>query len=182
MFSYDNHVSEPNGLTVYNRIPGTRNRRSANKRKVSSSPRVPFTTEQLKKLEKSYEEAHYVTSTKVTELSSTLKLPESRIKIWFQNRRSREKKKSRKPSSFQTKSQTSEKVEDHSEHRELGKFGWCPRSFIGNNSTQSPPYFAPRHSNSSNYLYNHECDATFLAFRQTYHFDYTVCNKLRFYL
>ena len=57
---------------------------------------MPFSTEQLLQLEKSYEETHYVTSAKVSQLSAMLKLPGNRIKIWFQNRRAREKKKSKK--------------------------------------------------------------------------------------
>jgi len=63
---------------------------------VSGSPRVPFSTEQLLQLEKSYEDTHYVTAAKVSQLSAMLKLPGNRIKIWFQNRRAREKKKSKK--------------------------------------------------------------------------------------
>jgi len=57
---------------------------------------VPFSTEQLLQLEKSYEDTHYVTAAKVSQLSAMLKLPGNRIKIWFQNRRAREKKKSKK--------------------------------------------------------------------------------------
>ena len=75
---------------------GSRNRKTVNKRKVSGGPRVPFSSEQLLELEKNYEDTHYVTAAKVLQLSSELKLPGNRIKIWFQNRRAREKKKAKK--------------------------------------------------------------------------------------
>lgn len=81
---------------VCNFVAGSRNRKTVNRRKVSGSPRVPFSTEQLLQLEKSYEDTHYVTAVKVSQLSAMLKLPGNRIKIWFQNRRAREKKKSKK--------------------------------------------------------------------------------------
>lgn len=81
---------------VCNFVAGSRNRKTVNRRKVSGSPRVPFSTEQLLQLEKSYEDTHYVTAAKVSQLSAMLKLPGNRIKIWFQNRRAREKKKSKK--------------------------------------------------------------------------------------
>ena len=77
-------------------VAGSRNRKPVNRRKVSGSPRVPFSTEQLLQLEKSYEDTHYVTAAKVSQLSAMLKLPGNRIKIWFQNRRAREKKTSKK--------------------------------------------------------------------------------------
>lgn len=81
---------------VCNFIAGSRNRKTVYRRKVSGSPRVPFSTEQLLQLEKSYEDTHYITAAKVSQLSAMLKLPGNRIKIWFQNRRAREKKKSKK--------------------------------------------------------------------------------------
>ena len=81
---------------VCNFVAGSRNRKTVNRRKVSGSPRVPFSTEQLLQLEKSYEDTHYVTAAKLSQLSAMLKLPGNRIKIWFQNRRAREKKKSKK--------------------------------------------------------------------------------------
>jgi len=77
-------------------VTGSRNRKTVNRRKVSGSPRVPFSAEQLLQLEKSYEDTHYVTAAKVSQLSAILKLPGNRIKIWFQNHRAREKKKSKK--------------------------------------------------------------------------------------
>lgn len=88
------------------KIPRSKNRKTINKRKVSGSPRVPFSSEQLLELEKSYEDTHYVTAAKVSQLSSKLKLPGNRIKIWFQNRRAREKKKARKVGKYQNQQLT----------------------------------------------------------------------------
>lgn len=62
------------------------------KRRSSGSPRVPFSTSQLMTLEQKYTENHYLSGSQVTELASSLNLPHQRIKIWFQNRRAREKR------------------------------------------------------------------------------------------
>ena len=78
-----------------NLITGSRHRYMTIKRKMNSSPRIPFSTEQLAELERSYQTNPYITTTDVSQLSVSLGLPGNRIKIWFQNRRAREKKKSR---------------------------------------------------------------------------------------
>ena len=62
------------------------------KRKTSGNPRVPFSTSQLMTLETKYMEARYLSGPEVSDLSSSLNLSEHRVKIWFQNRRAREKK------------------------------------------------------------------------------------------
>ena len=43
-------------------------------------------------LEHRYLETRYLSGPEVSELSATLSLSEHRVKIWFQNRRAREKK------------------------------------------------------------------------------------------
>lgn len=62
------------------------------KRRLSGNPRVPFSSRQLRALEETYNENRYLSVPQVEELSASLELPHHRIKIWFQNRRAREKR------------------------------------------------------------------------------------------
>lgn len=71
---------------------GSRRKLKNCKRRSSGSPRVPFSTSQLMTLEQKYTENHYLSGSQVTELANSLNLPHQRIKIWFQNRRAREKR------------------------------------------------------------------------------------------
>lgn len=63
------------------------------KRRSSGTPRVPFSSTQLRTLEETYIENRYLSGPQVAKLSTNLKLPHHRIKIWFQNRRAREKRR-----------------------------------------------------------------------------------------
>ena len=71
---------------------GSRRKLKNCKRRSSGSPRVPFSSTQLMTLERTYTENRYLSGPQVAELSTSLKLPHHRIKIWFQNRRAREKR------------------------------------------------------------------------------------------
>ncbi len=70
---------------------GSKRRRGVSAR-PSRQPRVPFTPFQQATLENKFQIDHYLTSNAVNELSVVLNLPEQRIKIWFQNRRARERR------------------------------------------------------------------------------------------
>lgn len=63
-----------------------------NKRKPSFYPRIPFSMFQLEFLEQKFQNSAYLTRNDVTDISDILKLPPNRIKIWFQNRRARERR------------------------------------------------------------------------------------------
>ncbi|KAG8551719.1 hypothetical protein GDO81_004230 [Engystomops pustulosus] len=60
----------------------------------SSRPRTKFTSEQLQELEKSFKEHRYIGSSEKKRLSKVLKLSETQIKTWFQNRRMKFKRQS----------------------------------------------------------------------------------------
>ena len=54
--------------------------------------RTTFTSEQTLKLELEYSRADYITRPRRYELAELLNLTESQIKIWFQNRRAKDKR------------------------------------------------------------------------------------------
>ncbi|KAF7267026.1 uncharacterized protein LOC143194897 [Rhynchophorus ferrugineus] len=56
-------------------------------------PRTAFTASQIKSLEAEFEKNKYLSVAKRLQLSKTLKLTETQIKIWFQNRRTKWKRK-----------------------------------------------------------------------------------------
>ncbi|CAG0886386.1 unnamed protein product [Darwinula stevensoni] len=56
-------------------------------------PRTAFTASQIKTLEAEFERNKYLSVSKRIQLSKALKLTETQIKIWFQNRRTKWKRK-----------------------------------------------------------------------------------------
>lgn len=163
------------------KIPRSRNRKMVNRRRISGTPRVPFSTEQLTKLEKSYEETQYVSSAQVTQLSAMLKLPAHRIKIWFQNRRAREKKRAKKMTECIAPSKTIDKVVANDKPHDcvpypahVNSFGQC-----SGRKDKFSTHFAFHHFNRANMNNKEWCARLTLPPIHLFnHFDYNIYSGL----
>ncbi|XP_039268043.2 uncharacterized protein LOC120343040 isoform X1 [Styela clava] len=94
------NISGDTSCTSFESNYGSDNRRdkckgmplSPTSMEVKKRPRTAFTPEQIKRLETEFQRNKYLSVGKRMELSKALKLTETQIKIWFQNRRTKWKR------------------------------------------------------------------------------------------
>lgn len=65
------------------------------KRTPGRLPRIPFTPHQLNELEEAFKAASYLSTEDANKLAKQLELTGVRVKIWFQNRRARDRRERR---------------------------------------------------------------------------------------
>ncbi|KAL3285757.1 hypothetical protein HHI36_000283 [Cryptolaemus montrouzieri] len=74
------------------KIPRNHRKDAPQKRQMGRHPRIPFTSHQLFVLEEKFQQTPYLTGEEVVELAKKLQLADIRVKIWFQNRRARDRR------------------------------------------------------------------------------------------
>ncbi|CAG2166399.1 unnamed protein product [Oppiella nova] len=72
--------------------PRSRKIKKKEKKADEKRPRTAFTAEQLGRLKQEFQDNKYLTEKRRQDLAKDLKLNESQIKIWFQNKRAKIKK------------------------------------------------------------------------------------------
>uniref|UniRef100_A0A1I7U6E7 Homeobox domain-containing protein n=1 Tax=Caenorhabditis tropicalis TaxID=1561998 RepID=A0A1I7U6E7_9PELO len=91
-------------------------------------PRTVFTDEQLEKLEKAFNDSGYLSGGTRAKLAESLGLSDNQVKVWFQNRRTKQKKLE------STKEPTKPKEEDYSN---FYRNYWSAAAFLSNNVVSS---------------------------------------------
>ncbi|XP_042902614.1 homeobox protein E30-like isoform X1 [Parasteatoda tepidariorum] len=84
--------SSEQDLTDDDESPRSRRMKKTSDGKADKRPRTAFSSEQLNRLRQEFSENRYLTERRRQDMARDLKLNESQIKIWFQNRRAKLKK------------------------------------------------------------------------------------------
>ncbi|XP_069098859.1 uncharacterized protein [Pleurodeles waltl] len=94
--------NENSNASLSDHPDGERGENTAGKTRTQQRYRMPYTSRQLEELEKEFYYNHYITAQRKEELVTTLGLTSRQIKIWFQNRRAKQKRTSKGSSQPQT--------------------------------------------------------------------------------
>eukprot|EP00062_Callorhinchus_milii_P021943 gi/632979193/ref/XP_007906333.1/ PREDICTED: homeobox protein CDX-1 [Callorhinchus milii] len=87
---------QPNGQPSFAGVHRESNLQSSGKTRTKDKYRVVYTDHQRLELEKEFHYSRYITIRRKAELSVSLGLSERQVKIWFQNRRAKERKINKK--------------------------------------------------------------------------------------
>ncbi|KAH9367652.1 hypothetical protein HPB48_020319 [Haemaphysalis longicornis] len=77
---------------MHGKGPRSRRMKKREKKADEKRPRTAFTADQLARLKQEFQENRYLTEKRRQDLARELRLNESQIKIWFQNKRAKIKK------------------------------------------------------------------------------------------
>lgn len=109
------------------------------KTRTEDKYRVVYTDFQRMELEKEYNATKYITIRRKTELSHTLELSERQVKIWFQNRRAKDRKLTKKRDEVIT---TAVGMHHHSHHHHQ-QGGYTEDSLAAYNAFDIKPKIEP---------------------------------------